>query len=89
MAKRAVKTEREITVLARWTVKKDHTMKDGRVFKAGWIVLLTVNDKGDRHFVILRPNGNSCDCKAAQHGMPCYHIKQSVEAHTKLSAEAT
>lgn len=87
MAKSKKSAERKITILARYEIKKDHVDSTGKVWRAGWIVLLTVNDRGERHFVTLRTNGNSCDCKAAANGLACYHVKQCAQSENERSAK--
>jgi hypothetical protein len=70
--------KRELTVLVRYTLKKDYPPKG---LHAGDIVLYVENDKGARYHVFLRKNkAHSCTCKAnAEYGRKCYHINQLVE----------
>lgn len=80
MSKRKANTvARSVTVLARYTVNRDGTYQ-GKLYKAGWVVLVVANDKGERREVILRTNGDSCSCKATRR---CYHVKHCREQEAK------
>lgn len=74
MSKRKATTEqRNITILVRYFIKKDHTSPTGKHYQAGSIILYVKNDKGETYYVTLRRNGiHSCSCKATKR---CYHIE--------------
>ncbi len=62
---------RNVFVVTRYLIKKDYG-----TYKAGWIVLIISNDKGDKYKVILRTNKvHSCSCPASRR---CYHINACV-----------
>jgi hypothetical protein len=66
--------KRELTVLVRYTLKKDYPPKG---LHAGDIVLYVENDRGVRYYTTLRRNkAHSCTCSGnSEYGRKCYHIK--------------
>jgi hypothetical protein len=83
--------QREITILARYTIKRDHVNVDGTTYKAGSIVLWVENDRGDRYYVTLRRHAvHSCSCPhiPTKKSPSCYHIEQSKTVENARAAKA-
>ncbi len=73
MSKKTTTTvARSVTVLARYELKQDYTDSNGKLYKAGWVILWVENDRGERYHVTLRANGDSCSCASRK---CCYHVK--------------
>ena len=77
---------RQITVIARFFIKKSGT-SNGVRYEAGSVILLLENDKGARYYTVIRANGvHSCSCPAKK---TCYHITQcsTIEGAREAAAE--
>jgi hypothetical protein len=83
MSKGKAIVEREITILARYVVKRS-----AGVYLRGSIIFLVKNDQQQQYQVTLRRNGvHSCQCDHNTKGHKrCYHITRCVEAHNKRVA---
>jgi len=85
------KETRNILILARYVIKKDHVTKDGKKYVAGQIVLLVRNDKGVEYFVTLRPHSvHSCTCPhvSTNKCRYCYHITACITVENARFAAA-
>jgi hypothetical protein len=84
MSQRKVKVARDLTVIARYFVKKPGTV-NGVHYTSGSIVLLVRNDAGKECLVTIRPNGvHSCGCDAyaedkGRGKRQCYHVTYGVK----------
>jgi len=76
------KITRDLTVIARYYIKKNH----GK-YHTGDVVLRVRNDKGVEYLVTVRPtNDQSCSCPSRK---PCYHLEycKGVEEAREAAAE--
>jgi hypothetical protein len=90
MSKTNTKQKRTVTVLVRYLIKQDAFAKEINSYvKAGTIILLVQNDKGDRYYVTLRRDGaHACTCPHAPFSKTytCYHITHCRDIENKRAA---
>jgi hypothetical protein len=82
MRQKKAKAIRDVTIIARYFIKKPH----GK-YQVGDVVLLVRNDKNIQYLVTIKPDGeNACSCRADR---KCYHLTycEMIESAREAAAE--